>query len=56
MSSISTDIQSKKHYEILDGLRGVAAILVVAFHIFETFDCFHIFYPFDKFHIFQKYL
>ncbi|WP_035108668.1 acyltransferase family protein [Flavobacterium denitrificans] len=31
------DIQPKKHYEILDGLRGVAAILVVAFHIFETF-------------------
>lgn len=38
MSSISTDIQSKKHYEILDGLRGVAAILVVAFHIFEVFS------------------
>jgi len=31
------NIQPKKHYEILDGLRGVAAILVVAFHIFETF-------------------
>jgi len=28
---------SKKHYEILDGLRGVAAVLVVMFHIFETF-------------------
>ncbi|TDW51931.1 peptidoglycan/LPS O-acetylase OafA/YrhL [Flavobacterium sp. 270] len=28
----------KKHYEILDGLRGVAAILVVAFHVFETFS------------------
>lgn len=38
MSSISTDIKPKKHYEILDGLRGVAAILVVAFHIFETFS------------------
>lgn len=38
MSSISTDIQPKKHYEILDGLRGVAAILVVAFHIFEAFS------------------
>ncbi|WP_456312583.1 acyltransferase family protein [Pseudomonas shirazensis] len=37
MSAISTDIQPKKHYEILDGLRGVAAILVVAFHIFEAF-------------------
>lgn len=32
-----TDIQPKKHYEILDGLRGVAAIIVVAFHIFEAF-------------------
>ena len=37
MNSISIDIKPKKHYEILDGLRGVAAILVVAFHIFETF-------------------
>jgi len=37
MSAIYTDIKPKKHYEILDGLRGVAAILVVAFHIFETF-------------------
>ncbi|MBZ4043991.1 acyltransferase family protein [Flavobacterium hibisci] len=32
-----TEIKPKKHYEILDGLRGVAAILVVAFHVFETF-------------------
>lgn len=31
-----TEIKPKKHYEILDGLRGVAAILVVAFHIFEA--------------------
>lgn len=29
---------SKKHYPILDGLRGVAAIMVVIFHIFETFS------------------
>ena len=36
MTSISTDFKPKKHYEILDGLRGVAAILVVAFHIFEA--------------------
>lgn len=28
---------SKKHFEILDGLRGVAAVIVVAFHIFEYF-------------------
>lgn len=38
MSSISVDIKPKKHYEILDGLRGVAAIIVVAFHIFEAFN------------------
>lgn len=37
MNSTSIDIKPKKHYEILDGLRGVAPILVVAFHIFETF-------------------
>ena len=29
---------SKKHYEILDSLRGVAAVMVVIFHIFETFS------------------
>lgn len=28
---------TKSHYEILDGLRGVAAIIVVIFHILETF-------------------
>ncbi|GHT64430.1 acyltransferase [Bacteroidia bacterium] len=28
---------SKPHYEILDGLRGVAAIVVLIFHIFESF-------------------
>ncbi len=27
----------KPHYEILDGLRGVAAITVVLFHMFETY-------------------
>lgn len=30
-------LKSKPHYEILDGLRGVAAVLVVVFHLFETF-------------------
>jgi len=28
---------SKSHYDILDGLRGVAAVMVVTFHILETF-------------------
>jgi len=30
------NIASKPHYPILDGLRGVAALIVVAFHIFEA--------------------
>lgn len=35
--SMSADtIVSKPHYRILDGLRGVAALMVVAMHIFET--------------------
>ena len=29
---------SKPRYEILDGLRGVAAIMVVIFHLFETYN------------------
>lgn len=37
MNNPATYIEPKKHYEILDGLRGVAAIMVVAFHVFETF-------------------
>ena len=31
-------LPSKPRYEILDGLRGVAALLVVAFHLFETYS------------------
>ncbi len=33
---------TKPHYSILDGLRGVAAITVVCFHIFEAFATSHL--------------
>lgn len=33
-----TYLNSKPRYEILDGLRGVAAMIVVAFHLFETYS------------------
>lgn len=36
MKQIVTLPDSKPHYQILDGLRGVAAIVVVLFHIFEA--------------------
>lgn len=29
---------SKNHFEILDGLRGVAAVMVVIFHLFDAFS------------------
>lgn len=43
MSQNPTYLAPKNHYEILDGLRGVASILVVCFHLLETFsgDRFH---------------
>ncbi|MBB6128142.1 acyltransferase family protein [Mucilaginibacter lappiensis] len=36
-------LESKSHYEILDGLRGVASLIVVAFHVLEAYsgDRFH---------------
>ena len=38
MSKPAEFLASKNHYLILDGLRGVAALMVVAFHVFETFN------------------
>lgn len=35
--SQNTYLESKPHYEILDGLRGVAAFIVVCFHLFESY-------------------
>lgn len=34
----TTYLASKPRYEILDGLRGVAAMIVVAFHLLETYS------------------
>jgi peptidoglycan/LPS O-acetylase OafA/YrhL len=38
----TTALPSKPHYPILDGLRGVAALLVVAFHLFEAHATSHL--------------
>ena len=39
MSATATGyLASKPRYEILDGLRGVAAMIVVAFHLLETYS------------------
>ena len=38
MNSTSSNLPAKPHYEILDGLRGVAAVMVVIFHTFEAWN------------------
>jgi peptidoglycan/LPS O-acetylase OafA/YrhL len=43
MTKTPAYLESKSHYEILDGLRGVAALIVVIFHVLEAYsgDRFH---------------
>lgn len=42
MMMSTTQLLAKPHYPILDGLRGVAAIMVVIFHIFEAHATTHL--------------
>ena len=44
MSRISAAAFSdtKPHYDLLDGLRGVAALTVVCFHLFEAYATSHL--------------
>jgi peptidoglycan/LPS O-acetylase OafA/YrhL len=37
MTKSAVSLNSKSHYQILDGLRGVASVLVIVFHVFEAF-------------------
>src|SRR5450755_163882 len=37
MNKSTVFLAPKSHYQILDGLRGVASVLVITFHVLETF-------------------
>ena len=37
MTPTNTYLETKSHYQILDGLRGVASVIVIVFHVFEAF-------------------
>ena len=41
-ASAAAFTDTKPHYNILDGLRGVAALMVVCFHLFEAYATSHI--------------
>ena len=38
MNTSTTYLETKRHYPILDGLRGVASVMVIIFHVLEPLD------------------